>query len=91
MSVMWAPARLGVVGYCSAQDARGDVRVDVGATPASRRAAGWPGRQAGALTRRVQARTVIGSSKGETRSARGYDVFLAGGTTVALAYRASPP
>jgi len=74
------------VAYCPAQDARGDLRVvGVGAKAASHRAAGRPGRQAGTLTRRVQARVVIGSSKGETRIARRYGVLLANGTTVALA------
>jgi hypothetical protein len=51
---------LGEVGYCPAQDARGDLRVDdVGAKAASHRAAGRPGQQAGVLTRRVRARVVI--------------------------------
>ena len=60
---------LGEVGYCPAQDARGDLQVvAVGAEAASHRAAGRPGQQAGALPRRVQARVVIGSSKGETRN-----------------------
>jgi len=41
---------LGEVAYCPAQDARGDLRVvDVGAKAASRKAAGRPGQQAGAL------------------------------------------
>jgi hypothetical protein len=77
---------LGEVAYCPAQDVRGDLRVvDVGAKAASHRPAGRPGQQAGALTRRVQARVVIGSSKVSRRIARRYGVLLANGTTVALA------
>jgi hypothetical protein len=77
---------LGEAAYCPAQDARGGLRVvDVGAKAASHRAAGRPGQQGGALPRRIEARVVIGSSKGETRDllAR-YAVLLANGTTVAL-------
>jgi len=68
---------------------------DVGAKAASHRAAERPGQQAGALTRRAQARVAIGSSKGTRVAigsskgrrgiARGCGVLLANGTTVALA------
>ena len=75
---------LSEVAYCPAQDARSDLQVvAVGAEAASHTAAGRPGQQAGALTRRVQARVVIGSSKGEMRNCSWCGV-LTDATTVAL-------